>query len=88
MYYLIWRTTMEACMATAQYLSLTATITAHEGRQYRYSTEKVVFPGWKAVAGYEQDNPTYDYLISLKKKSVVEYKKVESKVSMKELKSH
>ena len=88
MYYLIWRTTMEACMATAQYLSLTATITAHEGKQYRYSTEKVVFPGWKAVAGYEQDNPTYDYLISLKKKSVVEYKKVESKVSMKELKSH
>ena len=88
MYHLIWRTTMEACMATAQYLSLSATITAHEGKQYRYSTEKVVFPGWKAVAGYEEENPIYEHLLSLKKKSVVEYKKVESKVSMKELKSH
>ena len=88
MYHLIWRTTMEACMATAQYLSLSASITAHEGKQYRYSTEKVVFPGWKAVAGYEEDNPIYEHLLSLKKNAVVEYKKVESKVSMKELKSH
>ena len=88
MYHLIWRTTMEACMATAQYLSLSASITAYEGYQYRYSTEKVVFPGWKAVAGYEEENPIYEYLLSLKKKSIVEYKKVESKVSMKELKSH
>jgi DNA topoisomerase-1 len=88
MYQLIWRTTMEACMATAQYLSLSASITAHDGYQFRYSTEKVVFPGWKAVSGYEQDNPIYEHLLSLKKKAVVEYKKVESKVSMKELKSH
>ena len=88
MYQLIWRTTMEACMATAQYLSVSASISAYEEHQYRYSTEKVVFPGWKAVNGYEESNPIYEHLLSLKKKAIVNYKKVESKVSMKELKSH
>ena len=88
MYQLIWRTTMEACMATAQYLSLTATITSYESHQYRYSTEKVVFPGWKAVGGYEEDNPIYPHLLSLKNNNTIEYKKIESKVTMKELKSH
>ena len=88
MYQLIWRTTMEACMATAQYLSITAIITTYDDHQYRYSTEKVVFPGWKVVAGYDTENPVYEHLLSLKKKAIVEYKKVESKVSMKELKSH
>ena len=79
---------MEACMATAQYLSLTATITSYESHQYRYSTEKVVFPGWKAVGGYEEDNPIYPHLLSLKNNNTIEYKKIESKVTMKELKSH
>lgn len=88
MYQLIWRTTMEACMATAQYLSLTAIITSCEEHQYRYSTEKVVFPGWKVVGGYEEENPIYHHLLSLKNNNTIEYKKVESKVTMKELKSH
>ena len=88
MYQLIWRTTMEACMATAQYLSLTAIITGYDDHQYRYSAEKVVFPGWKAVGGYEEENPIYEHLLSLKKNNKIEYKKVESKVTMKELKSH
>ena len=88
MYLLIWRTTMEACMATAQYLSLSASISAYEGYQYRYSTEKVVFPGWKIVVGYEEENPIYELLLTLKSDSDIEYKKIESKVSMKELKSH
>ena len=74
MYQLIWRTTMEACMATAQYISF-ASISAYEEHQYRYSTEKVVFPGWKAFNGYEESNPIYEHLLSLKKKAIVNYKK-------------
>ena len=88
MYALIWRTTMEACMTPAQYLSITATISAYQDHTYKYSTEKVVFPGWKVVGGYEETSPDYEYIKTVAQGSVVEYKRVVSKVSMKDLKSH
>ena len=88
MYALIWRTTMEACMSPAQYLSITATISAYQDHTYKYSTEKVVFPGWKVVGGYEQTSPDYEYIKTVAQGSTVDYKRVVSKVSMKDLKSH
>ena len=88
LYKLIWRTTLESCMATAKYKSVTAKITAHDDNEFRYSTEQVVFPGWKVVAGYEEENPYFTYLQTLKKGSVLEYKKITSKVSLKDLKMH
>ena len=86
MYYLIWRNTVESCMAQAKYDAVTAVISAPEEKEYRYSTEQVVFPGWKAVAGYEETNPIYAYLRTLK--TVDTYKKIVSKVTLKELKQH
>jgi DNA topoisomerase I len=86
MYKLIWRNTLETCMATANYNAITSTITAPFNKEYRYSTELVVFPGWKVVAGYEIENPIYEYLRNLK--SVISYKKIVAKVTVKELKSH
>jgi DNA topoisomerase-1 len=47
-----------------------------------------VFPGWKVVAGYEKVNNDFAYLQAPRKKATVEYKKVVSKVSMKDLKTH
>ena len=88
LYKLIWRTTLESCMATAKYKSVTAKITAHDENEFRYSTEQVVFPGWKVVAGYEEENPYFTYLQTLKKGSVLDYKKITSKVSLKDLKMH
>ena len=86
MYYLIWRNTVESCMAQAKYDAVTAVISAPYEKEYRYSTEQAVFPGWKAVAGYEKENPTYAYLKMLK--SVDTYKKITAKVTLKELKQH
>lgn len=86
MYAMIWRNTLESCMAPAKYNAITATISAPEEREYRYSSEEVVFPGWKAVAGYETENPIYQYLKTLK--SIDTYKKIIAKVTVKELKSH
>ena len=90
LYHLIWKHTLESCMATATYKAVTAKITAagDETNEYRYSTEQVVFPGWKVVGGYEKENPIFSYLKTLKKNSVLEYKKITSKVSLKDLKMH
>ena len=73
LYYLIWRNTVESCMAPAKYLSITAKITAPEKHLYKHSEEQVVFPGWKAVAGYEETNNIYHTLLKIKKNKLVEY---------------
>lgn len=86
-YALIWRNTMESCMAAATYNGVTAKITAPEDHNYKYSTEQVVFPGWKIVAGYEETNPTFIFLQQIKP-GVLNYKKITAKVTMKDLKSH
>ena len=88
LYHLIWRNTLESCMAEAKYNGITASITAPDEKEYRYSTEQVIFPGWKIVGGYEKENKMFNYIQSLKKGSVIDYKKITSKVSMKELKTH
>ena len=87
-YLLIRRNTLESCMAPARYQGITGEITAPESAVYKYPTEQVVFPGWKKVGGYEETNPAFAFLQTLKKNSIVPYGKIVSKVTMKELKSH
>ena len=47
----------------------------------------MVFPGWKVVAGYDESNPIFTFLQQLKP-GVMQYKRITSKVTMKDLKSH
>ena len=88
MYYLIWSNTVESCMSPALYNSVTSKITAPMEKEYRYSTELAVFPGWKIIKGYDKENPEYTFLQNIKNNSIVHYNKVISKVSIKDLKSH
>ena len=88
LYNLIWRNTVESCMSPATYNSITAKITAPEKHTYKYSSEQVIFPGWKIVAGYEKTNPIYDYLLSIKKGTIMRYKEIYSKVTLKDLKKN
>ena len=100
-YHLIRKNTLESCMEAAIYKGVTATITSpyktHQNTVcgvdgvsplYRYSTEQVVFPGWKIVDGYEKESPSFTYLQTLKSGSVLPYKKITSKVGLKNSKSH
>ncbi len=87
MYKLIWRNTMESCMSPAKYNALTSTISAPDEHQYRYSCEEVIFPGWKVVGGYDEENPTYRYLLTLKEQ-VIPYNKITAKITVKDTKSH
>ena len=87
LYKLIRRNTLESCMEAAKYLSITATITAPQEHIYKYSTEQVVFPGWKIVNGYEEENKDFRYLQTLKNNSELDYNKIICKVTIKDLKS-
>ena len=88
LYRLIWRNTVESCMADALYKTFSTKVTAPDECEYRYLTDQVVSPGWQLVAnGFEAENPTFLYLQALKK-GTLKYKKVTSKLTMKDLKSH
>ena len=88
MYFLIWSTTVESCMSAALYNSITAKISSPMDKEYKYSSELVNFPGWKIVKGYDKENPEFQFLQKLKNKAIVDYNKITSKVSVKDLKSH
>lgn len=92
LYKLIWTNAMESCMSNAICSSLTATITAPttetNKNEYRFTAELVEFPGWKIVEGYEKENPHYQYLQNIKKKSILQYNKIKATSTMIELKSH
>ena len=87
LYNLIRRNTLESCMANAKYKAVTAKISAPQDHTYKYSCEQVVFPGWKIVGGYDEESPEYNFLRTMKKQKL-DYNKITSKVTMKELKSH
>ena len=94
MYKLIWKNTLESCMADAIYSLLTAKIKAPFKLEYKFTGEEIVFEGWKIVEKErnvsiidEKANTAYNYLPNLKEK-IVNYSKITSKLTMKDLKTH
>lgn len=53
LYKLIWRNTVESCMADAKYRNTTVKISAPEDKTYNHIVEVPVFMGWKVVGGGE-----------------------------------
>lgn len=88
MYKLIWRNTVESCMAPAKYKSLTCVVSSVENTEFRSSQEQVVFPGWKKVAGYEETSKEYALFKAMKNNQPIDYNKIISKVTLKDIKSH
>jgi len=88
LYYLIWRNTMESCMSSATYNSITSKIISPDKHYYKYTSEEVIFPGWKIVDGYDKENLEYRYLLNIPKDSIMNYKEIYSKVALKDLKKN
>ena len=89
MYKLIWENTLESCMTSASFHSITASIDGFENTRYIDKSELICFPGWKIVSKkYSTENKEYHYLQTIKKNSIIPYKKICSKVTIKGLKSH
>ena len=89
MYKLIWENTLESCMTSASFHSVTASITAFDNSIFKYTSELIHFPGWKIVSKkYSNENKEYQYLQTIKQNSIIPYKKICSKVTIKGLKQH
>ena len=88
MYKLIWTNTLESCMPPAIYNAITANITAAQNATFSYRSEQVDFAGWKIVSGKLDEDIFYQFLQTMKPNLVVAYKKILSKVTLKNTKSH
>jgi len=89
LYELIWKRTIESCMPSAQYNVVNAKMNAPDSLQFIYKCEQIIFPGWQIVnKDYDENNKAYSYLHMLQQNTNFKAKKIESKFSLIELKSH
>jgi DNA topoisomerase-1 len=93
MYKLIWEHTLESCMAPASFFSITASIASFQDTKFTYISELIDFAGWKIVSKkhaneIKQDNKEYQYLQQIKQNSIIPYKKMCAKVTIKGSKQH
>ena len=90
MYRMIWRHSAETCMAPCTGKTLVSCITAPEGREYRHSVERTEFAGWRIVSQAKPDDATksWSFLQAVVPNSVIKYNKLQSRMHVRELKSH
>ena len=89
MYKLIWTNTLESCMTSASFYSITANISSVQDTKFTFISELIDFPGWKIVTKkYVTENKEYSYLQQMKQNSVVSYKKISAKLALKGIKQH
>jgi len=93
MYKLIWENTLESCMAEASFYSITANILTFNSLKFVHVCELINFPGWKIVSKkyineINPENKEYQYLQKIKQNQLIQYKKIVSKVTLSNIKSH
>ena len=92
LYALIWTRTLQSCMASAQYNTITAKINVdppHESQsEFVYKAEQVAFAGWQIVEGATTETKDYQYFSAMKQNMLVVPKKIDSKYTLVNLKSH
>jgi len=76
-------------MSPAIYYSITATITAFNNNKFSCTSELINFPGWQSVSQKTStDNKIYHYLQIIKQNDMIPFKKMNSKVTIKNIKHH
>ena len=92
LYDLIWKRTLESCMPSAQYNSITSKISAPFNTEFVYKAEQPIFLGWQInkipKTEDEYDTKYYLFLQTLKQNVSIKPKKIDSKFTIIELKSH
>lgn len=89
LYELIWKKTIESCMPSAQYNSITAKISAPLNSEFVFKAEQVIFLGWQVIKQFEEvETKYYQFLQTLKKNVSINPTKINSKFTMIDLKSH
>jgi DNA topoisomerase-1 len=91
LYDIIWKRTLESCMPSAQYNSISAKISAPLDTEFVYKAEQPIFLGWQIIS-FKKDDETetkhYQFLQTLKQNVSIKPKKIDSKFTVSELKSH
>lgn len=97
LYRMIWRHSVETCMATCTGSTLTSCISAPEDRDYRHSVERIEFAGWRIVAmqakpddATNATNATSRWMLlqAIVPDSTIKYNKLQSGMQVRDLKSH
>jgi len=90
LYNLIWKRTLESCMPSAQYNSVSAKISSPDNTEFIYKTEQSIFLGWQIIENTKNCNNdnNYQFITTLKQNISMKPKKIDSKFTMIELKSH
>jgi DNA topoisomerase I len=90
LYHLIWKRTLESCMPSAQYNSVSAKIPAPNETEFVYKTEQPIFLGWQIIEPAKNNNNdnNYQYITTLKQNISMNSKKIDAKFTMNDLKSH
>lgn len=87
LYSLIWRRTVESCMSDAVCSSVCASITAPTTCEYKYTSEQLIFEGWKKVKPVKEPSD-FEYIMSLKQGAVFPFKKITAEIVVRTMKSH
>ena len=90
LYRMIWRHSVETCMAPCTGSTMTSCITAPEGLEYRCSVERTDFAGWRIVKPDDAPNTnnSWSLLQAIAPDSVIKYNKLQSRAHLRDLKSH
>ena len=88
LYNLIWKNSLQSCMAASLYNVISSQITAPDNNIYKNKSEKVLFKGWEIVDNIEKSDAHYNYLYLLgDEEKKVSYNEITSKVTIKNLKT-
>jgi DNA topoisomerase-1 len=92
LYRMIWRHSVETCMAPCTGSTMTSCISAPEDRDYRHSVERIEFAGWRIVviktdAAADATN-RWMLLQAIVPDSTIKYNKLQSAMQVRDLKSH
>ena len=87
LYKLIRNHTLKSCMSPAKISRISCNISAPLEYIYVYNSDIISFKGWKIVDNKDENDEYYSYLPLMNKKTV-EYNKIKSKVSIKNMKQH
>ena len=91
MYSLIWKNTIQSCMADALYQIILSKITAPFEKEYKFTCENLLFEGWQIINNNKTSEnksfEAYHYLPKLNNK-IVNYNNIIAKNVIKDTKSH
>jgi DNA topoisomerase I len=88
LYLLIYKNALASCMSAALYNKLILSVSAPLKFKYHYNIENCIFDGWCVVYGVENTDEVYNKLNQLEISYLLNYEKINSNMSMIDLKHH